>query len=399
MPDFTYKAVDKGGKSIEGSMAADNEVMLDQQLQAIGYWMIEAQLSSKAAAPKRFKVTRKELIEFCSAMSAMLGSGISIIDAFETMTEQSSNPGFLHVLEDVSLNVQAGNPISESMSLYPTVFPVQMCNLIKAAEVSGNLPEAFKDLQLHLEWVDRMVSDVKQVSIYPAIVVCVVILFILLLFSFVVPTFTKILVSLNVPLPAITQVVIATGDVIKQYWWAIVGTPVAAFIGLRYLARASDVVALRLDHVKLGLPIFGDIARMIALSQFAHNMSVLVRSGVTILQSLTLCKDMIGNRVVAAAIQDAENAVNEGKTVSSALREHRIFPPMMLRMITVGEESGQFEHALAHVSARFDEEIPIRVKRVFAIVEPVIMLTLIGIVGMVALAIFLPLISVMGSVG
>ena len=399
MPDFSYRAVDKAGHNIEGTMTADNESMLNQQLQNIGYWMIDAQLQSKVNGPRKVRVTRKELIEFCSAMAAMLSAGISIVDAFKTMTEQSSNPGFLHVLEDISLNIEAGNTIAESMLLYPTVFPSQMCNLIKAGEVSGNLPSAFKDLQIHLEWLDKLVSEIKQISVYPSVVLVVVVLFILLLFTFVVPKFADILIGLDVPLPVITQWVMTAGEFTKAYWWAIISAPVALVPGLRYAIGVSDDLAHKVDELKLKLPIFGDIARMIALSKFAHNMGILVKSGVPILQALTLCKNMVGNRVVAEAIKDAELAVNEGKTISSVLRQHAVFPPMMLRMISVGEESGRFEEAMLHVSSRYDEEIPVRVKQVFSILEPAIMLTLIGMVGMVSLAIFLPLVSVMSGIG
>lgn len=399
MPDFSYRAVDKAGHNIEGTMTADNESMLNQQLQNIGYWMIDAQLQSKVNGPRKVRVTRKELIEFCSAMAAMLSAGISIVDAFKTMTEQSSNPGFLHVLEDISLNIEAGNTIAESMLLYPSVFPAQMCNLIKAGEVSGNLPSAFKDLQIHLEWLDKLVSEIKQISIYPSVVLVVVVLFILMLFTFVVPKFADILVSLDVPLPVITQWVMTAGEFTKAYWWAIITVPVAVVLGLRYAIGVSEDLAHKVDELKLRLPVFGDIARMIALSKFAHNMGILVKSGVPILQALTLCKDMVGNRVVAEAIKDAEQAVNEGKTISSVLRQHAVFPPMMLRMISVGEESGRFEEAMLHVSSRYDEEIPVRVKQVFSILEPAIMLTLIGMVGMVSLAIFLPLVSVMSGIG
>ncbi|HBR96973.1 MAG TPA: hypothetical protein DD979_06305 [Gammaproteobacteria bacterium] len=399
MPDFSYRAVDKAGHNIEGTMTADNEAMLNQQLHGIGYWLIDAELQSKINGPRKVSVTRKELIEFCSAMAAMLGAGISIVDAFRTMTEQSTNPGFLHVMEDISLNIEAGNTIADSMLMYPNVFPSQVCNLIKAGEVSGNLPGAFKDLQLHLEWVDKLVSEIKQISIYPAMVLVTVVLFIILLFTFVVPKFAEILVSLDVPLPVITKWVMAAGEFTKAYWWALIGVPIVVAVVLRYAIGVSEELARKADELKLKLPIFGEIAKMVALSKFAHNMGILVKSGVSILQALTLCKDMVGNRVVADAIADAEVAVNEGKTISSVLRQHEVFPPMMLRMITVGEESGQFEQSMLHVSSRYDEEIPVRVKRVFSILEPAIMLTLIGIIGVVSLAIFLPLVSVMGGIG
>lgn len=379
-------------------MSANNESALDHQLKELGYWLIDSHLLKGDKAHEKVRVSRKELIEFCSAMSAMLSSGISLVDAFRTMTTESSNAGFTQVLEDISINVEAGSTVFDSMTKHPDVFPEQMRNLVKAGEYSGNLPTSFKDLQHHLTWVEKLTSEIKQVSIYPTIVFIAVILFVLLLFTFVVPRFTSILVSLDVPIPMLTQIVMSIGEFTKAYWWAILGLPIVVFIVLKASIQRSKNFALAFDQFKLNLPIFGEIARMIELSRFAHNMAILLRSGIPILETLQLCHGMISNRVVADAVYQAELAVNEGKTLSSVLREYAVFPPMMLRMIVVGEQSGEFERALSHVSERYDEEIPIRVKKVFSIIEPAIMFVLISLVGTVSMAIFLPLMSLMGGI-
>lgn len=398
MEDYKYRCVDKSGHSVEGIMSASNESALDYQLKELGYWLIDSHLLKSDKAQEKVRVSRKELIEFCSAMSAMLSAGISLVDSFRTMTSESSNEGFTQVLEDISINVEAGSTVFDSMSKHPEVFPEQMRNLIKAGEYSGNLPSSFKDLQHHLTWVEKLTAEIKQVSIYPTIVFIGVSLFVLLLFTFVVPRFTDILVSLDVPIPVLTQVVMSIGQFTKVYWWLILSLPITLFVILRISLKRFPSFAFAFDQFKLKLPIFGEIAQMIELSRFAHNMAILLRSGIPILQTLQLCHGMISNRVVAQAIHQAELAVNEGKTLSSVLREHAVFPPMMLRMIVVGEQSGEFERALTHVSQRYDEEIPIRVKKVFSIIEPAIMFVLISLVGTVSMAIFLPLMSLMGGI-
>ncbi len=398
MPDFNYRAVDKNGHTVKAALFADNEMQLDRQLKEIGYWLIESSILTKKNLPRNIKVSRLELIEFCTSMAAMLGAGISIIDAMTTMVEETDNPGFQYILEDLSLNVSAGNTLVSAMSKHPGVFPEQMRNLINAAEYSGNLVEAFKDCAGHLEWTDQLVKDIKQVSLYPTIILVVVGTFILLLFSFVVPKFASLLLSIDVSLPLITQIVLNISDFTKQYWYLFLIIPFISIKSVKYANQRSESFALFLDRLKLKLPVFGEVIHMLSLSRFTHNMAILTRSGVPILQSLELCRDLVGNRVISRAIRDAEIAVNEGRVMSAVFREYAVFPPMLLRMLVVGEESGTMEQSMEHISSRYDTEIPRRIKKIMALMEPIIMVFLIAVVGCVAMAIFLPLMKLMGGV-
>lgn len=399
MPDFNYRAVDKTGKNVNGILYADNEFELDNQLKNIGYWLIEFSVVNKKKLPVKIKVSRLELIEFCTTMSALLHAGIGIIDCIKSVIEEVDNPGFSHVLEDIALNISAGNTLVSSMQKHPEVFPEQMCNLINAAEYSGNLVEAFKDVAAYLEWTDRLIKDIKQVSLYPSIIFIVVCCFILLLFSFVVPKFTILFDSIDVELPLITQIVVNVSDFSKQYWYLFLLIPFVIYKLIAYAANRFDGFSFFLDKLKLKIPIFGAVIHMLCLSRFSHNMAVLIRSGIPILQCLELCRDLTGNKVVSAAIRDAELAVNEGRTVSEVFKTHSVFPPTLLRMIVVGEETGTMEQSFNHVSARYDDEIPRRIKKIMGIIEPTIIISLVIIVGAVAMAIFLPLMKLMGSVG
>ena len=399
MPEFSYRAIDKHGHTVRGAMAADTEPALEELLQSTGYWLIECEPADPRKIHRKTRVSRKELIDFCSAMAAMLAAGISIPEAMRTIADNNANPGFAQILEDISMMLEAGNTVFDGMGHHPKVFSEQMRNLVKAGEMSGNLPESFKDLQHYLEWVEKLVSNVKQISIYPIVVLIAVLMFVLLLFTFVVPRFADILISLNIALPSVTQAVMSIGEFTRGFWWLIIGLPIAVVIGVKIMLKRSEEFAGKFDEQMLRLPLFGKISRMIALSRFSHNMAVLVRSGIPILQALGLTHNTVGNRSIAVAVRSAEYAVNEGKPMSVAFQEHNVFSPMMLKMIKVGEESGQLEQALEHVSSRFDEEIPVMVKRIFSILEPAVMLTLIGVVGTVALAIFLPLMSIMGGIG
>ena len=399
MATFQYRAVDSTGASVTGSMAAEDKTHLDRLLMDIGYWLIEADTADKAhKKPVGAKVSRRELIELCSAMTAMLEAGVPIIEAMNTMSRESTNVGFKRVLEDLTLNIEAGTSLTEAMARHPKVFGAQITNIVKAGEYSGNLATSFREVMLHLEWVDSLVADLKQVSIYPMMVLITVGMFVLLLFGFVVPTFAELLEEVGMRLPLITRLVISAGDFVKAYWWIILGLPIALTIAYRAARKTSYHFAYAADKFKLGLPIFGDLLRMISLSRLAHNMAMLMRSGVAMLQALELCRDLVGNLVVERAVREAELAVNDGKTVSSAFREFEIFTPMLMRMIVVGEETGTMDKSLDHISARFDDEIPRRIKRLMSLMEPLIILGLIALVGTVALAIFLPFMELLGGI-
>lgn len=399
MPAFRYRAVDRQGDAVVGTMDAENLVSLEQVLMNLGYWLIDANpASSQKVTSGKARVNRRELIEFCSAMSAMLDAGIPIIDAMQTVAEETDNPGFRAVLKDLALNIEAGVSLTGALERHPKVFGAQLTNIVNAGEFSGNLGTAFSEVMRYLEWTDKVISDVKQVSIYPASVLVAVSLFVLLLFGFVVPTFATLLEELDMALPLVTVVVMSAGDFVAAYWYLIIGVPLITLFALRFAYRHSDNAALAIDRAKLRLPIFGDLLRQVALSRFSHNMSMLIRSGVPMLKALDLTRDIVGNRLIAAAVAEAEVAVNEGQTMSAALRRYAVFTPMLMRMLVIGEETGSMEKALDHISARFDDEIPRRIKRIMSLLEPTIIICLIALVGTVALAIFLPFMELLGGI-
>lgn len=399
MQEFQYQAVDLAGKQHKGMLVAADEHNLETQLQEMGYWLVDSVKLKKKKTFTKIVVKRPELIDFCLSMAAMLNAGISIVDSIDTINEEMDNPSFKHVLNDISSSVVSGNTLESSLKKYPQVFPKQMCSLINAAEYSGNLVDSFKDVANYLQWLEKLVKDVKQVSLYPTIVLIVVGFFILFLFTFVVPQFTELLLSVNVPLPLITQIVVGISEATKDYWYLFIGAPIVLSKVIKFTISRWEPVALIFDKLKLRLPVFGEVIRMLCLSRLTHNMAILTRSGVPVLQSLNLCRELVGNRVIAKAIEEAEDAVNQGKTMSGVFRKHSVFPPTLLRMVVVGEETGSIEKSFDHISERYDDEIPRRITKVLGIAEPLIMVSLIGIVGTVVIAIFLPLMAILGSVG
>lgn len=400
MPEYSYRAVDAGGAGFAGSINAANELELERHLESLGYCLIEA----KQALQHKHKsndvvVSRRELIDFFSALESLLSAGIAVTQALEAIIEENQNEKFNAILLDLKINLEAGNTLDSSMRLYPKAFSEQVVNLVKAGEYSGNLAQSCADISDHLEWLDNIVSDVKQASVYPTIILVAVFTLLLIMFTVVVPKFNVLFVSLNIELPALTQAVVNLGEFCQRYWGAILLLFFILLAAITLLPQRVPQLALLLDRIKLGLPLLGELNAMIMQSKFCHNLSLLLHAGVPILEALKLCRNLVGNRAMALAVEDAQQAVNEGRRMTEALREADILSPIVMRMIVIGEETGRLDEALEHASKRFDKELPRKIKKLFAVLEPLIMLVLIVVVGFVAAAIFLPMLSIMSGLG
>ena len=399
MPEYSYHAVDRQGHAADGSMVADNEQALERRLSDIGYWLIDAKVVAAKRAQKKHSVPRRELIEFFSDTSALLTAGIPIAEALSDMANETEHASLKFILEDVGLNVQSGNTVSESLRRYPNVFPDQICNLILAGESGGNLTETFQDLSHHLEWVDKIVSDVKQASIYPVMIILAVAGLIGIMFTVVVPSFSSLFDELQIDLPPLTQAVVSMGEFSKSYWWAVLISLISLGFFYKFVLLQNNVLRYKVDKAKLEMPVLGPVFNMLAQSHFVHNLGLMLKAGMPIIDALKLCRGLADNLVMDKAIVEAEDSVERGDRMSEALRRHNIISSLTLRMIVVGEESGQLDKTLLQAATRFDEEIPRRIERMFSILEPMITLFLVAIVGLIAAAIFMPMFSLMSGLG
>jgi type II secretory pathway component PulF len=409
MPVFQYHAVDQKGKISNGMLAAEDEPKLEERLKALGLWLVDA-APHQPAAPTQAKrdsragtgwftgIKRRDLIEFCTLMNFQLRSGVSMVQALEVCAQDCENDAFRKVLEEVRRHVESGSMLNEALGKFPRVFSPQFVCLIQTGEISSKLPETFADLREFLDWVDRLMADVRQASVYPAVVLVVISMFVLLLFTFVIPKFVDLLEVANVELPLITKIVFGASDFFKATWWAWIGLLLFGTVGLKLGRRYSRTFARTVDSLKLKLPVFGELNHMIAISAFSHNLGLLYRSGVPLLNSLALCQGLVGNVVVEEAIKDSHEKIEAGGLVSEALRRHEVFPSLLLRMVRMGETSGNLDVALENVSAYYNDVIPRRIKKIFSIMEPALMIFLVALVGTIALAVFLPILSLMSAI-
>lgn len=406
MQNFTYIGVDRSGRSVAGRMLAADESGLEEKLQAAGLWLVEAKLEKAAAkadtSVRRFgfrrRAPRRELINFCTLMSFQLKVGIPMVTALQVAGEDSENPRFRQILLEIRQHVEAGTQLHEALEKYPGFFAQQFVSLVKAGEESGSLPDAFMDLKKYMEWQEQIIADVRQATIYPVIVLFVVIAFVLILFTFVIPRFAGLLTIAKVALPLPTRIVFGVSDVIKATWWIWMLFLVVVPIGVTIGRRSSKRFAIGYDRVKFKLPLFGDLNHMLTIARFAHNLAVMYRSGVSIVQALKLCQGLVGSALVATVIEDMVGRIEAGEVVSEAMRRHDVFPGLLLRMVVMGEKTGNLDHALENVSDYYGIIVPRKIKKIFSIMEPMLILFLVVVVGFVALSIFLPILSLMSAI-
>jgi type IV pilus assembly protein PilC len=393
MPVYRYQAIDRKGRPLTGMMPASDEPNLERRLKAIGLWLTEAALEKVGASTEtsrqspnvirlRGKRQRRELIDFCTLMTFQVRVGVPLVKALEVARQDCKDTRFQEVLGGLQRHIESGTQFHEALERYPRVFNTHFVSVIRAGEMSSKLPDTFNDLKNYLEWVEKIMADIKQATLYPAIIISVIFGFVLFLFTFIIPRFAELLDKLHVKQPMLTQLVLSAGDFAKKTWWIWIPAFLLVIIGIPVGRRLSKRFALMVDNVKLRLPIFGPLNLMLALSRFTHNLAILYRSGVPILEALRLCqKGLIGNGVVEQAVGKVEYEVKTGSTISEAMRRQPVFSAMLLRMVAMGEATGNLDHSLENVSGYYNEVIPRRIKALFTVLEPALMLFLIFLVG------------------
>lgn len=387
-------------------MIADNETTLEEKLHALGLWLVEAK-AEKSDRQDRIAhqqggswgaSRRRELINFSTLMAFQLRVGIPMVTALQVAADDCDSPRFKLVLRELKRLVESGLQLCEAMQRFPKLFSGNFVSLVKAGEQSGTLPDTFLEQKRYLEWQEQLIADVRQATIYPTVVLIVVCLFVLLLFTFVIPKFVLLLKAANAPLPLVTRVVFGASDFAKATWWIWLGVLTVIPAAIQITRRSWEDFAVAFDKIKFKMPVFGQLNHMLVVSQFAHSVAVLYRSGVILPEALKLCQGLVKSAWLSRVIADVVKRVEAGDALSEAMRRHEVFPSLLLRMTVMGEKTGSLDQSLDNVADYYNTLIPRRIKKIFSIVEPSLIIFLVGIVGTVALAVFLPIISLVGSI-
>ena len=394
MSVYHYRAYNSAGHTVSGVLEADGLLTVETRLRGTGLWLLEAKEGEGIASVEFSNITikRADLVNFFVQMSLLLRAGITLPSALDRLTEDFKGMKLGVVVATLREKVATGLPLHQSMASYPRVFSAETMAIVQAGEVSGRLPEVFESLTGYYEWLDGLIGEIRQALIYPLMVMGASLALVVLLFTFVVPKFVGLLTELSLKVPLLTRMVMSVSNVLVHGWPVLLLVVIGVPVGLK-LALKSPVFGCAFDEALMKLPIFGPLIGMFALSRFTNNLGMLYRAGIPLLRGIEICSKLVGNRAIERALAAVHRGVLEGTPLSKCLAAQPIFPQTLVTMIATGETSGTLDFALKSVSDYYNKIIPRRIKIVFAIFDPVMMISLIGVVGVVALAVILPILQ------
>ena len=397
MPTFRYVAKNKDSRTVGGKIAAESKTAVIEELRRRQLVIVSLdevkEVSLKQAAFRSRKVRADEIVIFTRQLATMVEAGIPIIQGLDALQEQVTHPLFKKVLLNVRDDIQHGTSLSAAFAKHPNVFDVLFINMVKVGETGGVLSAVLDRISLYLEKTLRLKRKVKSALIYPAVVVTMAIIITIVLLVKVVPTFAGIYASFNRDLPVMTQILINVSEGLKKYLLWLIGGVVAIGIAIKQWHR-TEKGALVIDRAVLRMPIFGELMRKVAISRFSRTLATLIQSGVPILESLEIVGKTIGNRVLELIVEDVKNNVREGESLSGPLAKGGVFPPMVTRMIAIGEKSGQMEKMLLKIAEFYDDQVDAAVEGLTSIIEPLIIGFLGIVIGFIVIALFLPILTI-----
>jgi type IV pilus assembly protein PilC len=398
---YQYKVRDKSGNLITGTLVADSEMLVLQRLREQGYQPLEVGKEKKGLNLeinlKAKKVKLKELSVFSRQFATMINSGLPILRALSILADQSENKLMADTLNTCRLDVEQGASLSQAMAKHPKVFNNIYISMVRSGETGGSLDDTLLKLASMLEDEVRLRGKIKSAMTYPVAVVGLVVLIMSAMLLFVVPQFKTIYGQLGGTLPLPTRLLLMVSQAFQKYWYVVLGMFfLARFLLRRY--KKTDNGRAMLDSLKLRVPVFGSLFHKVALSRFASTLSMLMRAGVPILQALDIVIDTVNNRVVGKAVEDVQSSVREGESIAKPLARHDVFPPMVVQMISVGEETGQVDVMLEKVAQFYTQEVEASVDALTSLIEPLLIAFIGGAVGAAVIALYMPMFQIINLV-
>jgi type IV pilus assembly protein PilC len=400
MPSYQYKAVDKAGRPARGGLEAINEVDLELRLRRMGLDLItHKQVDREAPAfAAGGKVSRQDLINFCFDMEQMVRSGIPILDGLRDMRDTIENPRFREVLTVMTEDMEGGRVLSHCMSNHPGVFDTVFVSLIRAGEQSGQLPEVFNSLADNLKWLDELISQTRRLLILPLMTFIVVLGVLVALLIFLVPQIAQLFKTMGLALPVQTKALIAISEFMTHYWFVVFGAPVVVLAALIFAIQRSARAAYMWDYAKLRLPLVGSTLQKIILSRFANVFALMYRSGITVLDAIKTSEDVVNNKVISDSLVRAGQQIASGESLSETFQNLGVFPPLVIRMLRVGENTGALDTALMNITYFYNRDVKESVDRAQKMLGPAMTLVLGGMLAFVVWAVLGPVYDIFGKI-
>ena len=395
---FDYKAVSLEGRMVFGRIDAINTVDLEMRLKRMELDLISGKAVEHHNLFGASKIPRRELINFCFHLDQLTRSGVAILEGLADLRDSIENPRFREVIAGMIESIEGGLTLSQAMASHPNVFSQVFVNLIRAGESSGQLPEVLSSLTESLKWEDELASHSKKLLMYPAFVATIVLSATFFLMIYMVPQLKMFVKNMGQVLPMQTQILFFISDVLVNYWALFIIFPIIAVVTLQLVLRSNPLARFRLDAIKLGLPIIGPILKKIILSRFANTFAMLYAAGIPVLESIRTTQDIVGNQVVQQALRRVELSIREGQNIASAFRDVGLFPPLVVRMLRVGETTGGLDKALLNVSYFYNRDVKESVERAQALIEPMLTVFMGALLGWIMLSVIGPIYDVISKI-
>jgi type IV pilus assembly protein PilC len=400
MPSYRYKAIDAKGGKRSGKLLAQNDLELEQRLGAMGYELV-GYTESKVKGPSRLrtKVARKDMIGFISQLEQLLKAGVPLVDGLGDIRDSTEEGGLRNLLVAIVQDIESGTTFSDALAKHPQHFDEVFVTLTKVGEQSGQLSAVFEDIVENLKWQDELISQTKKLTVYPSIVLVAVLGAFTFIMLYLMPQLLPFLQDMGTELPPATKALIATSDFFGKYWYLVFSMPVVFFFLLKGIAARNSAVRYRIDLLKLKIPLLGSILFKLKLARFANYFSLMYRSGITVLDSLALGEKLVGNVVMAGAIEKAKDQISSGIQISDSFYNVELFPRYVVRMVKVGESTGQMDTALENVRYYYNREAREAIEKLEPALVPVMTVFLAGLLLWIMAAVLGPVYDSMSQIG
>ncbi len=406
MPTFTYKATDVNGKLMEGTIEGKDERSVISRLQEQQYFPLKVERSaekkgiSREFSVKSFlqRVKRQDVVTFTQQLATLTDAGLQLDRSLMILAELNEGNKFQGIIQRIRKNVQGGSMFGDALSKHPKLFNRLYINMVRSGEAGGVLDVILIRLAGFLETAQQLRNDIISALIYPLLLIMVGASALAILLTFVIPKFAMIFEEMGTTLPWMTQLVITVSETIAEYWYFVLGGIVFLYLILRSY-RKTDKGRYKLDELKLKVPLLGDLFHKIEIARFARTLGTLTRSGVPILQALAIVKDTLTNDVIAKALLKVYGDIKEGEGIADPLAQTKVFPPLAVHMIRVGEETGQLENMLIKVADSYENEVKVTTSRIMSLLEPALILFMGLLIGFVVISMLLAIFSISTDVG
>jgi type IV pilus assembly protein PilC len=394
MPVFAYKAMNPGGRTVRGELDAINLVDLEMRLKRMDLDFVNGQALRRGGVFQGAPIGRRDLINFCFHMEQLTRSGVPILDALADLRDSTEQPRLREIIASVIESIEGGRTLSQAMGEHPKIFDAVFCSLIRAGESTGNLPDVLLNISESLKRDDELSAYSKRLIIYPAIVSLVIFAALGVSMVFVVPELAKLFQSFGRQLPLHTRIMIAVSNFVARFWPAILLTIAGVAIGLKVAVSTHPEARFKFDEIKLRLPLVGPILRKIILARFAGTFAMMYSSGIAIIDAIRASEDIAGNAVLREGLHRVGNLISEGQNVSTAFQNTGLFPPLVLRMLRVGENTGALDSAMMNVTYFYNRDVRESIEKALAVVPSVLVVLLGGLLLIVIVSVLGPVYDV-----